>query len=423
MPRPSPLTRLRLRLTLLYAGVFTLILGVLGGGLFFAIRHQMARQLDASLHGATAALTQAARIREAEQANAHGAVVDAIDELHIPDRSLYLLDADGRAIKPAAAPAWVADAARQAARDGRAERDFEAGGDHVVRLHAERFTDARGAVLVAAATADRVELEYQYASLIRAFAAAALAGLLLVGGGGYLLVRQSTAPIERSMEQMRRFMADAAHELRTPITTLRTRAEVAVAAARDPARDATTLEAVAREAARLGDIAGHLLTLARADAGERPVAREPLYLDDAVADAVDTVRALAESKGVRLDVARFEEARIVGDPALVRQLLLIVLDNAIKFTAAGGRVRLEIATRHGRAEVLVSDSGIGIPADQLPHVFERFYRGDAARRQAEGAGLGLAIARWIADAHGARIELQSTPGAGTSVRVSFPVVV
>jgi len=413
--------RLRLRLTLLYAGVFTLILVVLGGGLFVAIRRQMARQLDVSLHAATAALMDAALIREAEQANAHGAVVDAIDELHIPDRSLYLLDASGRPIKPAAAPAWVSEAARVAARDGGADRDFETGNEREVRLHAERFTDAKGGVLVAAAAADRVELEDQFASLIRAFAAAALVALLLMGGGGYLLVRQSTAPIERSMDQMRRFMADAAHELRTPITTLRTRAEVAVAADRDPARDAKTLEAVAREAARLGDIAGDLLTLARADAGERPVAREPLFLDDAVAGAVDTVRALADSKGVRLDVARFEEAQIVGDPALVRQLLLIVLDNAIKFTAAGGSVRLEIATRDGRAEVMVSDSGIGIPADQLPHVFERFYRGDAARRQAEGAGLGLAIARWIADAHGARIELQSEPGTGTRVRVSFPV--
>jgi signal transduction histidine kinase len=420
--RRNPLTPVRLRLTLLYAGVFTLILVVLGGGLFVAIRRQMARQLDVSLHGATAALVQAARIREAEQANAHGAVVDAIDELHIPDRSLFLLDSAGQGIKPVTVPDWVAAAARDAARDGRADRDFANGRDHVVRLHAERFTDARGTVLGAAAAADRVELEDQFASLIRAFAAAALAALLLVGGGGYLLVRQSTAPIERTLEQMRRFMADAAHELRTPITTLRTRAEVAVAAERDPARDATTLHAVAREAAHLGDIAGALLMLARADAGERPVAREPLYLDDAAAGAVDTVRALAESKGVRLDVARFEEARIVGDAALVRQLLLIVLDNAIKFTAAGGSVRLEIATHDGHPEVVVQDSGIGIPPDQLPHVFERFYRGDAARRQAEGAGLGLAIARWIADAHAARIEVQSEPGAGTRVRVMFPAV-
>ena len=111
----TPLARLRLRLTLLYLGVFTLILGLLGGGLFLTVRRQMSRQLDASLTAATAALERAARIREEEQANARGAVVDAVDELHVPGRALYLLDTAGRPIKPAAAPAWIAGAAREAA--------------------------------------------------------------------------------------------------------------------------------------------------------------------------------------------------------------------------------------------------------------------------------------------------------------------
>src|SRR5207244_2747633 len=170
-------------------------------------------------------------------------------------------------------------------------------------------------------------------------------------GGGYVLIRKSTAPVERSMEQTRRFMADAAHELRTPITILRTRAEVGLAQEREPARDRAMLEAIARETARLGGLAGDLLT------------------------------------------------------------------------PAGGRVRLDVATVDGRAAVVVTDTGIGIPAVQLPHVFERFYRGDQARREAEGAGLGLAIARWIADAHGARIEIGPAPGGdtGTRVTVSFPV--
>src|SRR2546429_551967 len=121
--------------------------------------------------------------------------------------------------------------------------------------------------------------------------AAASAALLLAAGGGYMLTRQSTAPIERSMEQMRRFMADAAHELRTPITVLRTRAEVAASQDREPTRDAATLQAIEREATRLGEITGNLLTLARADAGEWPVAREALYLDDAVAGARGGVRS------------------------------------------------------------------------------------------------------------------------------------
>ena len=415
------LARLRLRLTAWYAGVFLSILALLGGGLFLAIRHRMSQQLDASLRTAAAALMQAARIREAELAGAKGVVADAVDELHIPDRSLYLFAAGATPIKPAEAPDWVREAAREAERAGTARRDLETREDHILRLYAERFTGANGTVYVAAAVADRLELEYEYASLIRAFAAAALAALLLVAGGGYVLTRQSTAPIERSMEQMRRFMADAAHELRTPITLLRTRAEVAAGQAREPARDTTTFQAIEREAGRLGAIVGELLTLARADAGERPVKHDVLFLDDTAASAVEAVRTLAENKHVSVEVGTFEEAHVTGDPALLRELFLIVLDNAIKFTPAGGGVRLDVSVANGHAAVVVTDSGIGIPAVELPHVFERFYRGDAARRAAEGAGLGLAIARWIAEVHGARIDIASEPGAGTRVRMTFPV--
>jgi signal transduction histidine kinase len=417
----SELGRLRLRLTFWYVGIFTVILGLLGAGLFAVIRHQIARQLDTSLQAATAALMQAARIREVERAQAKGAVVDAVDELHIPDRSLYLLDSAAHPIKPEQAASWIQAAAREAAAAGRADRDRSAPGEHALRLHAERFRGTGGTPYVAVAVADRLELEDQYASLIAAFGAAALAGLLLVAGGGSVLVRQSTAPIERSMVQMRRFMADAAHELRTPITILRTRAEVALGQAREPGRDAATLEAIAREAARLGAIVGDLLTLARAETGERPVAREPLFLDDAAAGAVDAARPLAVSKGVKLEVGAFDEAKIMGDPTLVRQLLLIVLDNAIKFTPANGHVGLSVSTADGRADVVITDTGIGIPAEQLPHVFERFYRGEPARHEADGAGLGLAIARWIAEVHGARIALTAQPGGGTRVTLAFPL--
>ncbi|HXL52673.1 MAG TPA: HAMP domain-containing sensor histidine kinase [Gemmatimonadales bacterium] len=415
------LAGLRLRLTAWYAGIFVSILALLGGGLFFAIRHRMSQQLDASLRGATSALMQAARIREAELASAKGVVADAVDELHIPDRSLYLLAEGATPVRPAEAPDWIRDAAREAERAGAAHREREAQQDHILRLYAERFTGANGTVYVAAAVADRLELEYEYASLIRAFAAAALAALLLVAGGGYVLTRQSTAPIERSMEQMRRFMADAAHELRTPITLLRTRAEVAAGQARDSTRDTTTFQAIEREAGRLGAIVGELLTLARADAGERPVKHDVLFVDDTAASAVEAVRTLAEHKRVSVEIGTFEEAHVTGDPALLRELFLIVLDNAIKFTPAGGGVRLDVSVANGHAAVVVTDSGIGIPAGELPHVFERFYRGDAARRAAEGAGLGLAIARWIAEVHGARIDIASEPGAGTRVRMTFPV--
>jgi signal transduction histidine kinase len=416
------LARLRFRLTLWYAGTFTLILLLLGGGLLVAIRHHISRRLDDSLRAATAAVTKATRTLEVERAA--GGAADAVEELHIPDRALYLLDADGRPITPPAADAWIQAAAREAVRTGQVDLDRTTAGDHPVRLHAERFAGGTGTVYVAVAVADRLELEDQYASLIGTFAAAAFAALLLVAGGGYVLVRQSTAPVERSMQQMRRFMADAAHELRTPVTVLRARAEVALGQDRDPGRDAAALKAMEQEADRVGAIVGDLLTLARADAGERPVAREALYLDDLAANAVEAVRALAERKRVALEVGEFEEAGIVGDPALVRRLLLIVLDNAIKYTPAGGRVRLDVTGRDGRRSVVVSDTGIGIPEDQLPHVFERFYRGEPARREAEGAGLGLAIARWITELHGAAIAVAPTEGTqGTRVTLTFPAPV
>jgi hypothetical protein len=184
-PGPPPsLARLRLRLTLWYGGVFTLILVLLGGGIFLAVRHQLARQLDVSLRTATAALQRAARIREVERAHARGPVMDAVAELHIPDRDLYLLDANGEPITPPGVAAWIRAAARRATPEQPVDLDFDAPGGQDVRLHVERFTSGSGTTYVAAAVADRLELEDRYASLIEVFAAAALVALLLVAGGG-----------------------------------------------------------------------------------------------------------------------------------------------------------------------------------------------------------------------------------------------
>lgn len=411
------LGRLRVRLTLWYAGTFAFILLLLGAGLFLAIGSQVSRRIDQSLRSATAAIERATHDLEIERAA--GRAADAVEELHIPDRDLYLFDANGRPITPDQADAWVSDAARAALATGSADRQRQAEAGNESRLHAVRFTSGTGATFVAVAVAERPNIREQYASLIGIFGAAALAALLLVAAGGLLLARQSTAPVERSMEQMRRFMADAAHELRTPVTILRTRTEIALSRPRDAEGDSTAFQAIEREADRLGGIVGDLLTLARADAGERKVVRGALFLDDVVSQAVSSVRALAERKGVTLVVGSFEEAHTTGDAELIERLVLIVLDNAIKYTPPGGNVRIDVAARDGKRSVIISDTGIGIPADQLPHIFERFYRGDSARTHAEGAGLGLPIARWIADLHDARITVASDP-AGTRVEIDFP---
>ncbi|HEX3533444.1 MAG TPA: HAMP domain-containing sensor histidine kinase [Gemmatimonadaceae bacterium] len=414
------LVRLRLRLTFWYVATFGLIILLLGAGLFAVIRYQLSQQLDDSLHSATQELVRAARIREVEAAGARGRVIDAVDELNIPDRTLYLLDPRGNPVKPDTAGDWIRNAARRAGMSGQItlERDFP--GDETLRLHALPFRLASGHRLVAVAVADQVELEDKYADLIAAFAAAAFAALVLVAAGGFLLVRKSTAPIERSMIFMRRFMADAAHELRTPITVLRTRVDVALQQPRDADHYVSALHGVEAEARRLGGIVDSLLVLARADSGERQIERERFFLDDVAIDAAGAERIVGRQKGVDVIVEEFEEAPVVGDPALIRQLFMILLDNAVKFTDPGGEVSVRVSLLDGVPTFVVRDTGIGISKEDMGRVFQRFFRGDTARSHTEGAGLGLSIARWIAREHGAEISLSSEPGQGTRVVVTFP---
>jgi signal transduction histidine kinase len=414
------LVRLRLRLTIWYVATFGLIILLLGAGLFAVIRYQISQQLDDSLKSATDELARAARIREVESKSARGNVVDAVDELNIPDRMLYLLDTTGAAIKPDSAPGWIRAAAREAAKTGQNTVQIDTRNDETLRLHAMLFRLGSGRHLVAVAVADQVELEDRYADLIAAFGAVALAALVLVAAGGFILVRQSTAPIERSVLFIRRFMADAAHELRTPITVLRTHAEVALQQPRDAANYVSSLRGIEAEARRLGGIVDSLLVLARADSGERQIEHERFFLDDVAIDAAAAAQLVGRQKGVVVAVEEFEEAAVVGDPALVRQLLMILLDNAMKFTDTGGEVRVRVSARQGTPTFVVEDTGIGIKEEDLQRVFQRFFRGETARSRTDGAGLGLSIASWIAREHGAEISVTSEAGSGTKVTVRFP---
>jgi signal transduction histidine kinase len=312
-------------------------------------------------------------------------------------------------------------------RDGSVEVNWEPSENQDFRLRAQRFVMPDGDTLISVAVAEQAELEDRYARVIAAFGAAAVIAILLASAGGWLLMRQSMRPVAESMEQMRRFMADAAHELRTPLTVIRSRAEVALQQPRAAGEYQESMRAIENESGRMGAIVADLLLLARADADERPVVRDRVYLDDIASDAAASAHAMATARGVTVTVGDFDECVTRGDAVLLRQLMMILLDNAVKFTPPGGTVSIGIKRRGEQAVVTVSDTGIGIPEAQQPHVFERFYRADAARArggggttQAQGAGLGLSIASWIADAHGATIELRSREGAGTTVTVRVP---
>lgn len=421
-----PLVALRLRLTAWYVGTFFAILLLLGIGLFATVTTRFDEELDASLVVASRELARVAQARERASPGATVLLDSALD-LRIPDRRLLLVDTLGHALNHAPVPARIQELAQSALRNGAATTVFS-DSDRLLRAHAQRVDMVGGHSLAAIAVADEIELEDRYASLIATFGAAALVALALVAAGGWLLARKSTAPVERSVAHMRRFMADAAHELRTPITVVRSRADVALQRPRDTAEYTQALTGISRETERLGQIVEDLLMLARADAGERPIERRRVFLDDIVLDAADTARVIADRKGVRLEVADFEESPVDGDAALLRQLAIILLDNAIKFTAGGGLVSISVRSSAAGTALSVADTGVGIDPVHLQHVFERFYRADSSRTRdtsphpsaSEGVGLGLSIARWIAEEHGGAITIASTPGTGTTVTVQLP---
>ncbi|HZS60220.1 MAG TPA: ATP-binding protein [Gemmatimonadaceae bacterium] len=422
----TPLTRLRLQLTAWYAGTFTLILIVLGAIVFTVIGRRLAEELDESLADATHAAERATQIRETESKLGSAQIADAFSELVIPDHRLFLFDSTGVPIVPRDPPDPVRDIASKAAAQGTYDRHYKLDGDtpheRQFQAHAERFEVTSGRHYVVVIVASRFEIEDRYATLIGAIIIGAFVAVLLVAVGGWFLAWKAIEPIERNLAYVRRFVADAAHELRTPVSVLRSRADVALSRDRKIEAYVEALKAVGLEAERMGRIVDDLLILARADAGERTVVRKRFFLDDLAAEAVSGVRVLAETRGVDLSVREFEEAPVDADPALVRQLIVIFLDNAIKFTPTGGRVSLSITSVDGRAIVTIEDTGVGITPDELPRIYDRFYRGDDARRRSDGAGLGLSIAKWIADTHGAHIDLESMPGQGARFTVTFPPV-
>lgn len=229
------------------------------------------------------------------------------------------------------------------------------------------------------------------------------------------------ARLQRSFEEVRRFTADAAHELRTPLASMRTEAEVALRSARCPDRDQRVLEDLLEEIDRLTRLVTQLLFLCREDAGLSTVPHVPMRLDEIVRDVATHMQVMARDKGVALELAAIPACVVRGDSDRMRQLWFNVLDNAIKYTPAGGLIEVSGACADGRTRIVVADSGIGIPAEHLPRVFDRFYRVDPARsRELEGTGLGLSICRSIAEAHHGRLEIESTPGRGTKVTLALP---
>lgn len=221
------------------------------------------------------------------------------------------------------------------------------------------------------------------------------------------------ARLDDAVQRIRQFTADASHELRTPVALIRASAELALRRDRPPEDYRKALRDILEESERMTQLTEALLTLARADSGGLDMPLAPADLNSFVSEVVSQSAAIADDRGIHLRTETASPAAMaVVNESAIRRLLLILLDNALKHTPSGGSVTISTAARDGLVVLSVQDTGEGIAGDALPHIFERFYRADAARGGDAGAGLGLSIAQVIAQAHGADIKVESAPGAG-----------
>ncbi|NTU59934.1 MAG: heavy metal sensor histidine kinase [Deltaproteobacteria bacterium] len=229
--------------------------------------------------------------------------------------------------------------------------------------------------------------------------------------------------LEDAFRKVTQFTADASHELRTPLTVLRGEAEVVLRHPRTSEEYQAVIASSLEEIHRMGRIVEDLLLLAKGDLGEAPIEKMPVSLDALLQEMAAHAEMLAEAQGLTFTLAEGPPVTISADPIKLRQLFWNLLDNAMKYTPPGGRVFLShTRPEPGWVRVTVKDTGVGIPAEDQERIFERFYRVDKHRARAQGgSGLGLAICRWIASAHGGRIEVRSKPGVGSSFLVYLPL--
>jgi heavy metal sensor kinase len=230
--------------------------------------------------------------------------------------------------------------------------------------------------------------------------------------------------LESSFNRITQFTADASHELRTPLAVMRTTTEVSLRTSQTVADYRAAQEEILAELEKTSSLVEKLMLLARADAGVESLQRTPVNVAECLRDACKDGRVLAEVKQLKFEKdIDAQNLLIAGDSQALHRLFLILIDNAVKYTPAGGSVAVALTQNNGSAIAEIRDTGIGVSAEDLPHIFDRFYRADKARsREFGGVGLGLSIARWVAEAHRGTIEVQSTPGAGSVFRIRLPLL-
>ena len=457
----------RVRLTLWYVLVFGVLLTGFSLSVYFVLSNEVYARLDRSL-SKDAATT--ASLFQAETGETDGDAVsgasEVLVELRRPDIYVAICD-DERLLASdypdGERPVMSVDLLSLAQAADRAVFKTVPGfGGEGARqaLLAVKTEDHNYYVVIAEPLHPYIE---QLESIARIFCLAVPAALIVAGLGGYLVARKSLAPVaamsgqaermsakdlkqrlevrnrndelgrlaavlngllsrlDRSFESMRSFTADAAHELRTPLSIIRGEADVALSQDRDPTEYKEALAIIQDEGRRLSRLVDDMLALARADAGQQPLEIKGLYLNDLAEECCRSAQVLALQRGLSLSRQPSSDIPFRGDEDLLRRMMLNLLDNAIKYTPAGGVVSLAVVEGELSIQIVVTDSGIGIPPEAAPRIFERFYRVGKARSRVDGgSGLGLSIAKWVAEAHNGTINYTSRPGEGSTFIVDLP---
>lgn len=464
MRRPS----IRWRLTLWYGAVLAAALGGFGGTVYAMMRHGILGRIDEALGQDLAEIEE-----ELEEASSPERLRQRLERrfAHHQGQEYQVSRLGGEVVcrsqrlRPhrlpiPPVPGSLRHLDFESASLGSAIVGF---GDSGRWRVATRLTSGPHGSLVIQAATSLAPMDHELDELIAVLVLAGPLALACALGGGYLLARKALAPVdrmaatadqitalrldrrlevanpddelgrlartlngmmvrlERSFEEIRRFTADAAHELRTPLAVLRNAAEVALRAPREPEHYRQVLQDMLEEIERLTRLAEQLLFLCREDAGLTTPAGGPVRLDELVHGVAEHMRLVAAEKEQTLEVEVSTQDPVSGDPEHLRRLLYNLLDNAIKYTPPGGKVVVRGHRTDVGIRLVVSDTGVGIPPEHLPRVFDRFYRVDPSRgRETDGTGLGLAICRSIAASHGGRIEVRSAVGRGTEVIVILP---
>jgi heavy metal sensor kinase len=228
--------------------------------------------------------------------------------------------------------------------------------------------------------------------------------------------------IERSFKQIKQFSSDTSHELKTPLAAIRGEIEVALRKERGREEYKKILKSALEEIDKLQKIIDNLLLLAQMDSQNIKLSFKEIQLDEILLEAFEEIETLAKKKKLSLILKKIDQTGMKGDEILIKRLFVNLIDNAIKYTQEGGKVEIALEKEGDSAKFTVEDTGIGIPENRLPYIFDRFYRVDKARsRETGGCGLGLALAKWIAETHKGKIEVKSKVGEGSIFVVSFPL--